>query len=885
VIRMCTSPPGFRDASALPQCVNLTCEHLSDPVGVDTSEPRLSWMATPHRLADGWSFELAAAYARQSLERDLHDVWHARGIAPTEAVLFPWRGPVLRGLDAVWWRVRAVTADGKPGPWSAPALLVIGLDRMHLANPVWIGHPTAAASDPAARLFRRTFNMPSTPRRAFMAISAGGFFDAGCNGVPLNPDEHAPAFTTPQRRMLYRLFDVSSLLRQGSNTLSATVVGGRYQMYGGNPCLWCEIHAELQDGTIYILDGADGWMVSVDGRIRESHEYHGEVVDLRRNDLTAEPDRGGLGWTAAGSVAGPLGRLEPQPNEPLRVRELLPASDIAQQSDGGCIVDFGRAFYGTVAIRGKAPPGTEVTLTGAYSLRADGSLKTEDNREARCTDRLIAGSGDFAWSARFRGQGMRRVRIAGLPGSLDPEDIHGVSMHDDLRQTGSFRCSDPLVERIHGNILRGQRMFKRHGVPLDPDRDERQGWLGDPARDAESDGYNLDVAAFYRKWMGDIRLDQHPDGRLPMTSPAAWELYHRDIVWPSVITILPDWLHSFYGDQRILSENYHSMAAWMSFVTRELELPDGTIEVNEFGDWCDASTTGIGDWSSEAIRGSTCRPLISTAYHVHNLRLMARTARTLGDHQAAARFSVQAERSCAAFNRRFLDAASGTYTGDTQCAYALAFAMDLIPATARPQVRERFADAIERHQRHPSVGLVGMQWLFQGLDRAELNHLAWSMLTCTTRPSWGYMASRDATTIWERWDSDTIGPGMNSEALLILSGNLDAWLYQVVAGIRQSESSTAFREPVLSPRPQRGLAWAEAWHDARSGRISSAWRIDCGLFEWDFTLPCNGTIRLAQPHVCCLLDGAEVRLDEHGELALPHGTYRLVAPARGLLPA
>ena len=171
-------------------------------------------------------------------------------------------------------------------------------------------------------------------------------------------------------------------------------------------------------------------------------------------------------------------------------------------------------------------------------------------------------------------------------------------------------------------------MYKR-GVPLDPDRDERQGWLGDPAKDAESDAHNFNVASFYAKWLVDIRMDQSNEGQLSSISPVAWPNYESDLVWPSVFTIVPDWLHAFDGDRRVLAENDDAMKRWLDFQCRTNQNKDFTVDRNCYGDWCDVSTIGVDGWGDK-VKGITSKPLIATAYHYNNIRIMARTARLLG---------------------------------------------------------------------------------------------------------------------------------------------------------------------------------------------------------------------------------------------------------------
>src|SRR5208337_3260419 len=172
---------------------------------------------------------------------------------------------------------------------------------------------------------------------------------------------------------------------------------------------------------------------------------------------------------------------------------------------GTYIFDLGQNCYGAVRLKARGPRGTEVRLTSAYSLLPDGTLKTADNRGAKATDIYIfKGEGEEIWSPEFKGQGFRRVQVTGFPGTPTVDNLEGLVIHTDAEPVGEFACSNDLINRIHQAMRWGFRMFLR-SAPLDPDRDERQPWMGDPAKDAESEAYNFEVGPFYAKWMNDVQ--------------------------------------------------------------------------------------------------------------------------------------------------------------------------------------------------------------------------------------------------------------------------------------------------------------------------------------------------------------------------------------------
>ena len=109
------------------------------------------------------------------------------------------------------------------------------------------------------------------------------------------------------------------------------------------------------------------------------------------------------------------------------------------------------------------------------------------------------------------------------------------------------------------------------------------------------------------------------------------------------------------------------------------------------------------------------------------------------------------------------------------------------------------------------------------------------------------MIGKGATTIWERWDTDTRDPGMNSEALLIQAGNLDAWFYQTLAGINPDPAQPAFKHVLIRPRPLGDLTWVKAHHDSPYGRIVSNWKREGGGLTLEVSLHANTTATVFVP--------------------------------------
>ncbi len=824
---------------------HLRCENLLDPLGIDVAQPRFSWILDSERRN-----EKQTAY-----EVVVDGRWDSGRVASDRSIQVKYAGKELAPASRYSWKVRVWDARGKPSEWSKPATFSTALKRW---SAKWIGHDEPGIAGDTRRLparyLRREFLSARKVARATAYVSGLGFFDLYLNGEKVSQDEMDPALSDYAKAVYFVTFDITDRVRNGANAIGVILGNGRFYAPRretpqdppsltsdyGYPKLLLQLEIEYEDGSKATVISDQSWKLTTNGPIRANNEYDGEEYDARME--MPGWDRAGFDdskWEQARVVAAPGGALKAQMIEPMRVTEILHPVGITNPSPGTYIVDFGQNFYGTVRLKAMGPRGTQVQMTSAYSLNPDGTLKTADNRSARSTDMYaFKGQGTEVWNPRFRGQGFRRVQVTGFPGTPTVDNFDGLVIHTAVEPVGEFESSNELVNRIHRAQQWGMRMFLR-SAPLDPDRDERQAWMGDPAKDAESEAYNFNVEPFYSKWMDDVERSERADGSIPDVS--MYWTWGDGVEWASVFTIIPDWFIDFYGDRRVAEEHYVAMKTWVLAMRRH-EQPDGTLKATSYADWCDTSTMDgkVPDY------GSTPGALVSSAYQYNNERIMARLAKSMGHTEDERTFADLADKLKLAFNRKFLDSRSHTYQGGTQTGYVLALAFGLAPEEQRDALIANLIDDIMvKHNGHLSVGLIGMQWLMQTLTEIGRPDVAWTIATQTTRPSWGFMLSKGATTIWERWDYDTRGPGMNSEALLIQAGDLDAWFYQTLAGIRPD--APGFKKILIKPAIVGDLSWVKAHFDSPYGRIVSDWKVEGSQLVMDVTIPANVTATIVVP--------------------------------------
>jgi len=880
-----SAPGGIRPA-------DLRCEYLVSPLGIDEENPRLSWrLKSGTRGQKQTAYRLLVASSADKLAQGVGDLWDTGRVESGQSVHLAYAGKPLKSHMPCYWKVRAWDKDGKLSPWSEPARWSMGLLKPEDPSTSkdsaaagwqgarWVGLEKEASAafqskdgrtKLPARYLRRDFELAKPVARATAHVCGLGFFDLHLNGRRVGDHIMDPALSSYHKRAFYVTFDAGEHLQQGDNCIGVVLGNGRYFSPRHNdphhafvknpreglvsfPMLMLLLRVEYRDGTVDHLVSNPAWRVTDEGPIRSNNEFDGEESDARME--MPGWSRAGFddsGWQDVELVDPPGGALRSQMIQPMRITEVIKPLGITTPKPGTYLVDMGQAFYGNVRLRVSGPAGTRVRMRSAYNVNPDGTLRFRDNRSALSTDvYVLKGEGEETWSPRFRGQAYRFVEVTGFPGVPKPENFDGLAIHTDFETRGRFSCSNPLLNRIFRNIRWTQRAQTR-SLPIDPDRDERQGWMGTMARDMQGYAYNFHMAPVADKWMADLRLDQLPDGHLPDSSPAYWWLYRKSVVWPSNILLTPEVQYDFYADRRVLERNYEAMKKWMTFVSSHLK-PDFTTDQNRYGDWVDAST--MEERSKDSTKpkwvidhGETPGPLLTTAYYYNNCRTMARFAALLGRPADRKQFEELAAKINEGFHERFFDPKENRYGNGTQTSYVLPLAFGMVPPDKRDAVAAGLAhDIMVTHKAHLSVGTVGMMWLMQVLTDTGHPEVAYAIATQTTKPSWGYMVGKGATTVWERWDSDTAGPGMNSEGLLILAGNLEAWFYQTLAGINHDPQQPGFKHVILKPHPVGDLTWAKAHHDSTYGRIAVDWRREDEKLTLNVTIPANTTATVYVP--------------------------------------
>ena len=854
----------------------LRCEYLTNPLGIDERNPRLSWvLESDRRGARQSARRICAASSAERLAGGDFDLWDSGRIEDGRTVQIVYEGIPPASRMVCWWQVQVWDEQGETAV-SEPAFWTMGLLEPGDWQARWI------AADPefrrrAAHAIEPTLTEPGTPpwlrktfrvqgdvKRATVYASARGLFELHINGRRVGRDVFAPEWTDYEKRIQYRTYDVTGQVRAGDNALGAVLGDGWYSgyvgwqktrgRYGLENSLLVQLEIESADGTRQTTLSDGSWRCKA-GPILFSDFMMGESYDARQ-ELRGwdRPDCIDEDWLAVRTVDPPGAVLVSQRSEPVQAVETINPVSVNEISPGCFIFDLGQNISGWVRLKVRGPAGTQIALRHGERLNPDGTLYTENLRRAKATDiYILRGGEEETWEPRFTFHGFQYVELTGLPDMPPDGAVTGCAIHSSLPPAGRFECSHPGINRLWLNGLWSQK-GNFISIPTDcPQRDERLGWTGDAQVFLRTAVYNMDAAAFFTKWMTDVADAQTPEGIFPDTAPRLCE--DANFVgldglggaagWADAGVILPWTLWRMYDDRRIIERHYSAMTAWLDYIERTN--PDG-LRCRELGN-------NYGDWlcipSDTTFRThSPMKTLLATAFWADDAAKLARMAEAVGRREDAHRFQRMFEQVRNAFQREFL-LENGRLAVETQTACLLALAFDLLPQEGREAAAGHLVENIRNLDWHLSTGFIGIRLLNPVLTEMGRADVAWRLLLNDDYPSWLYPVRHGATTIWERWNGWTeeagfFNPQMNSFNHYSL-GSVGEWLYRFAAGIELDPEVNGFKRFVIRPCPGGGLDWAGAEYRSVHGTIRSRWRRKGSKLALEVTIPANTAARVFVP--------------------------------------
>ena len=865
---------------SIPVPENLRCEYLKNPVGIDTLRPRFSWtLGAPARNQAQIAYRILVSADPETIAAEKGDMWDSGKIESPQHINLAYSGPALHGGQRYYWRVKWWDNSNQTSGYSAVARFDMGLLKPDDWHAKWIStqEMVAAAADESYRppegvtsdaqypaaYFRNEFSLDKPVKSARAYVCGLGYYELRLNGEKVGDHVLDPAWTDYDEVALYATYDITERI-QSENAVGIILGNGRHLREHGFGALKCIVQIELKfaDGETQRLCTDRSWKHSA-GPLSLNGLFFGERYDARLEmdgwDMPAFDD---AKWTPIEEVTGP--RLAAQMSPPVRVTETLKPVKIINPDPGVYVVDFGQNFSGWTKLMVQGTAGAEIKLHHAELIHEDGRLNPSTNKNARATDvYILKGGGTEIYEPKFTYHGFRYVQITGFPGVPTERNIEGRFVHSDVGETGDFSCDHELINRIHRNVRWGQ-LSNFMSVPTDsPQREERQGWMGDAVLSAEEAIFNFDMAAFYSNFVRSIQLAQKPDGSIPDVVPPYWrKLYPADPAWGTAYISLVWYLYWYYGDRQILETHYESLKKYIDFLRSQAE---NHIQktLGKYGDWCPPGSIAPKKTPIEVT---------SSWYYYHDVLFLSKIAAVL-EHDADSQFySEISEQIKAAYNTEFLEKGMykalriGRYDNiPNQTANAMPLFLDMVPEDSRENVLKRLLESIIRlRDYHLDTGIHGTRYVLDVLAETGHADVAYKIITQKSYPSWGYMIAEGATTLWETWEPLT-GGGVNSHNH-IMQGSVDAWLYKYLVGI--TCVAPGWDKIQVKPFIPANLKYATATLETIKGSIHVSWEKSADQLNLALNIPTGAR---AEIHIPRLWE--RMRVLENDQVIWENGNY------------
>ncbi len=724
-----------------------------------------------------------------------------------------------------------------------------------MKNIQWIKSPVN--KDGAAVVFSKKFEFGKAVKSVKADITSVGVYKAKLNGEKLGKNVLTPGYTSYNRRILYQTYDMTDKIK-AENKLDITVAPGwavghlgydaTVNFYSDHVILVAEITAEFEDGTTKTFNTDETWEVYT-SPVVYADIYNGETFDA-----THTPEF--LGNAVADNYET---MLVANVGDGVTEHERLAPIELITTPKGEKVIDFGQNMTGYVEFSVKGKKGEKIVTTCAEVLDKDGNFYNANYRAAENRVTFVLDGTQRKYKPEFSFQGFRYIRIEEYPDMpIDINDIRAIAVHTEMKRTGHFECGDKRINQLYHNIIWGQKS-NYLDVPTDcPQRNERLGWTGDTQVFCRTAAMNFNVANFFKKWLGDLRLDQRKDGAIWGVCPEWTPQAHPTRIaaaWGDVAVIVPWELYRAYGDKEMLAENFEMMKKWVDYIHGFGPEEYLWLGGYHYGDWLAMDAGG------DVYVGATSNDLIASAFFANATDLVIKAGDVLGED--VSEYRELYKKVVAKFREYFMEngmpkaefpltemnptpeqkrtTVDSIRLGMTQTALVLILHFNLCLPEERSAIADKLEELIHDFGDRMSTGFVGTPYILHVLSSNGKTNIAYDLLFQDKNPSWLYSVDHGATTMWEHWngikeDGSFWSTDMNSYNHYAY-GAVGDWLYGVAAGINVCEEGAGYKKIRLAPQPNAKLGYVNCSIETVQGRVESNWYYKDGKVYFEFIVP------------------------------------------------
>jgi len=681
-------------------------------------------------------------------------------------------------------------------------------------------------------ILRRSFKPWKTIKKAELRVCGLGFYELTINNKKVGDAEFAPLWSDYDKSIFYNLYDVTNYLQLEDNEIRVLLGNGFYNEQGGRyhklrisfgpPTLKFFLYVIYEDGMRERLLSDENWEWAPSPIVFNSI-YGGEDYDAR-----IEPND----WHPVVIQEAPKGLLRKQIAKPVKIMEQYPVKNTLRK-DSLMVLDMGQnlAGYPEITVSGKC--GQYLKITPAETLTPEGLCNQKQTGRPHYYTYILKGEGKETWHPRFSYYSYRYLQIEGDIKVL--KDIKSCFIYNSAQRTGTFECSNPLINDTHKLIDRAIRS-NWQAVWTDCPAREKLGWLEQDWLNGEALVYNYDAQSMLEQTMQNIVDAQHEDGSMPEIAPeytqftGSWARpFQESPEWGGAIIALPMLYWQHYGDLSLAREYYEPMKRYINYLASQ---DSAYILKMGLGDWYDYGPGRAG------FSQNTPMPLVATAHYYQWMCYMYVFAKQLGKRDEAYEFNQRAENIRQAFNREFYDAKRKTYGTGSQCSMALPLYLKLVPEKEYQAVLDNLVKDIHAHDDRLTTGDVGNRYLFYTLAKNGHRELLYKMLNHYDVPGYGYQIKKGQTTLTEQWNPDH-GASMNH----FMMAHIENLLIPDLLGIQRNGDLIE-----IAPHPVGDLTWCKGSTMSAQGKVSVSWKIKKDKFIMDIDIPEGGFADVYMPY-------------------------------------
>ncbi|EHQ24717.1 alpha-L-rhamnosidase [Mucilaginibacter paludis DSM 18603] len=877
--------------------VNLKCELLVNPCGIDVTKPNLSYNLISTNDADK-NLHQTAYQVWVSADADFKeggDLWDSKKVATARMAFIAYGGKQLKSAKKYWWKVRVWDGKGEVSGWSKPGMWIMGLLNPADWDAKWISAKGAekyahkyksarndfnlgqdfaefrankpAITDPnfSSMMVRKTFQVKSALRHATIYISGLGQYQLTVNGKKVGDQILSSGLTDYHKTILYDTYDITKQLQTGSNAVGVMLGNGIYNIMPdsvryvkflssfGPLKMIATLKLEYTDGSTQTIGSNQSWQVSP-GPVTYSNFYGGEDYDARLEpqDWNTATFKKSAGWADAIACPSPGGAVKGLScaAPPIKAIENLTPVKVVKLKPDLLVYDLGQNASIMPEISVKGTRGAFIRIIPSELLKPDGTV----DRSSVCQGEVMPAWWQYTlkselsenWFPKFFYQGGRylQVELHPAPGETKLpviEMLKGVVVHSSSTPVGDFSCSNQLFNRIY-TLVRWAQRSNMMSIMTDCPAREKQGWLEELHLNGPALRYNFDMASLIRKAMSDMADAQLDNGLVPNIAP---EFFHAgaDInngfrnspEWGSSFIIVPWQQYLYSGDLSLMRDYFPQMKRYVAFL-------EATSKNN-------IVYTGLGDWydiGPKPAWGSQLTPVsfTATAIYFYDNQIMAKMAALLGLKADAEMYMQKAENIRQAFNKEFYKQASNSYATGSNTTYAMPLYLNIADPGNRDALVKNLVADIHQQGNSFNSGEIGYRYLLGALAEAGSSDVIYDMNNQSDRPGYGYQLKMGATALTEKWDA---GAGSSGSQNHFMSGEINEWFYNDLLGISPDETGAGFTKFNIKPAFLKTLNWVKGSYKSISGDIKCEWKRENGQLSVSVTVPVNTTATLFLP--------------------------------------